>query len=161
MAADVRGHYVRARMTRLLVTFLVSSALAGVGVGAVAVYVLGDIDPKFRDSLGSAFELELVAAAGFTAVGTVLVAIALLFIHRRIANDRRAVAIAFAWGVTYPLVFRFAVSPLLGMFAPESLMASVMGWVYLIGFPLLISVPLTALSGGNAHGQASPSSSAR
>ena len=142
-------------MAKLLITFFVSSALAGICIGAVAVYVLGDIDPKFRDSLGSAFELELIAAAGSTVVGTVLAAIALAFIHARIATDRRAVAIALAWGVAYPLLLRFAIPPLIGVFDPESLTAGVLGWAYLIGFPLLIFIPLAALAGvRNANGQA-------
>jgi hypothetical protein len=143
-------------MAKLLATFLASSALAAVCTGAVAVYWLGDIDPKFRDSLDSAFRLELISAAITTVVGTIFVAIALTFVHSRAATDHRSVVLVLSWGIVYPLLLQFAISPLIGLFDPESLFASVVGWAYLIGFPLLIVAPLVALaSARSANGQPS------
>ena len=143
-------------MAKLLATFFLSCGLAGICAGAVAVYVLGDFDPKFRDSISSAFEIELIGVAVATVIGTVLAALALAFVHARIKTEGRAIAIAFAWGVAYPLFARFAISPLVGMFDPESVSAGAIAWVFIIGFPLLIFAPLTALAGvRNSSGQAS------
>jgi hypothetical protein len=130
------------RIAKFIATFFLSCALTAVGAAAIAVYVIGAVDPKFRDSLSSAFHLELITAAGLTLIGTILIAIACTFLHRQVVANRKALWISFAWGVAYPVLLHVALAPAIATLDPESLVVSAIGWAYLIAFPLLISIPL-------------------
>ena len=125
-------------MFGLTTAFFLSTAAGWIVAGAVAVFVLGDFDPKFRDAPGAAFQLELVAGAIFTVLSTVVVGIATAVLRNRFLLNRRAILVAIAWGLAYPLLWRFVISQALGAFDPESLVVSAVGWAYLVAFPMLM-----------------------
>jgi hypothetical protein len=134
-------------MLGLATAFFLATAAGWIVAGAFAVFVLGDVDPKFREAPGAAFQVELMVGVIFTILSTVVVGIATAVLRNRLSINRKAVLVGIAWGFAYPLLWRFVVSQALGQFDPESLVVSTAGWVYLVAFPMLMFLALTRLGG--------------
>ena len=142
-------------MFGLSTAYFLGAAAGWVIAGAVAVFVFGDVDPKFRQAPFAAFQVELIVGTVFTLLSTVVVGAATTLLRDRLSTDRRSVLVSVAWGLAYPLLWRFGVSQILGTFDAESLAGSAVGWAYLVIFPLLMFFSLTKLGkrGANPHGE--------
>jgi hypothetical protein len=134
-------------MFGLTTVFFLATAAGWVIAGALAVFVLGDIDPKFRHAPVAAFQIELIGGTICTLLSTVVVGIAASVLRNWLSINRKAVLVTVAWGFAYPLLGRFVVSQALGRFDAESLAVSAVGWAYLVVFPLLMFFVLTKLNG--------------
>jgi hypothetical protein len=132
-------------MLRLLATFVLATAAGSAGAGAFAVLVLGDFDPKFRDSLTTALQMELIGSGVFTIIAAVVACVIAPFVYYRLAFNRRTFVAAGAWGLAYAGAMRLAVSPALGLLDPEALLAPTIAWVYLVVLPALMFVHLVKI----------------
>jgi len=132
-------------MLRLLATFLLATTLGSVGASLFAVLQLGDVDPKFRDSLAQGLPLELIGSAGFTVIATVVAGIMAATLHNRLAFSRVTFLVVAAWGLVHAVVWRLVAGRALNMFDPESLLTLTAGWIYLIAIPALMFVPLVKI----------------
>ena len=133
-------------MLRLLATFVLATAAGSVGAGAFAVLILGDVDPKFRDSLTTALQMELIGTAVFTIVAAIVVCVSAAFVYKRLVFNRRAFVAVGAWGLAYAAVMRFAVSPAVGLLDPEALLGPTIAWAYFVAVPVLMFVHLVKIS---------------
>lgn len=132
-------------MLRLLATFFFATAVGSVGASVVAVLVLGDVDPKFRDSLMQGLQLDLIGSAGFTVITTVAAGITAVILHNRLAYNRSAFITVAVWGLAQALVWRLVAAPAASIFDPESLLIPAAAWIYLIAVPALMFVPLVKI----------------
>lgn len=132
-------------MLRLLATFLLATAVGSVGASVFAVLQLGDVDPKFRNSLMQGLQLELIGSAVFTVIATVVAGIMAATLHNRLAFNRSTFLIVAAWGLLHAVVWRFVAARALNMFDPESLLTPTVAWIYLIAIPVLMFVPLVKI----------------
>ena len=132
-------------MLRLLATFILATAAGSVGAGAFAVLVLGDIDPKFRDSLTTALQMELIGSAVFTIIAAVVASVIGALVYYRLAFNRRTFVAVGAWGLAYAVAMRLAVSPAVGLLNPEAVLGPTIAWAYIVVLPALMFVHLVKI----------------
>jgi len=131
---------------RLLATFVLATAAGSVAAGAFAVFVLGDVDPKFRDSLTTALHMELIGTAVFTIIAAIVVCVSAAFVYKRLVFNRRTFVEVGAWGLAYAVAMRLAVSPAVGLLDPEALLGPTIAWAYFVVVPALMFVHLVKIS---------------
>ena len=124
--------------------FFLATAVASVGAGFTAVWI-GDVDPKFRDSPEAALGLELTAGGMFAVIGTALVGIGAAILRKHLVAGRTEVLAAISWGVAYPILLRFCVARVVKTWDPESIAGFIVGWLHILGFPLLLNALLWKL----------------
>ena len=121
----------------IIVVFVIGTVMSGVTTAAIAVYWFGDFDPKYRDVPTMAFELELWGVLVFALIAALMVGLAAFILRNRLSHGKRALIYCWLLGGAYPIILRLVETNLKATLGIESLALPVIGWLYLILFPVL------------------------
>jgi hypothetical protein len=121
-------------------------------MGAVTFSILGSIlvvfvfqwyDPKYQDALVAALQVQLLGLAIFVGVAALVFGASLAMRVSEAQNLARSSRLARYSGAIYPLG-ALLLGQLLGAVDPESLVNPVVGWAYMLIYPLAAALLLRA-----------------
>ena len=119
---------------RATAIFLIAASLFAVAASMATTYVFNWYDLKFKDALGDALKVQLFGLGAFVIVASVVFALAFQFLPGKDArNSASRIALA---GAIYPVV-TLLLGQVLTRTDPESWINPAVGWLYMIGYPLL------------------------
>jgi hypothetical protein len=120
-------------------------ALAWFSAGAVTFAIIGSVfvvfvlqwyDPKYQDALLSALQVQLMGMAVFVIGAILVLGAVLMFRTRGRAGSTAGTRVAWIAGVIFPLGV-LLLGQLLHDVEPESLVNPLVGWGFMIAYPLV------------------------
>lgn len=120
------------------VSFTVASIIGGTILAMVNIYLLEDFDPKYKDDLGMALQLDVLSVIIVSIIALISFLLGKLLQKRIISTLRIGLKTTSTLGFLYFCGINIMVKVIELFVSPESIIMVISIWLFIIGYPLVV-----------------------